>query len=159
MINSPESRVLQLDFATNYSGSYQDEVQGALLTRKSITLFTAAVFVHGKCNTYLICSDTSEKEKIPRQLSLNKIYEEIQPKARENNFFEEITWTDGSSSDFKNGYMTLLLQDLRIKFKKTFHWKYFAMAHEKDVMDGIGGKAKLLGTKCYRIEKNQPPQL
>ncbi|GBM41824.1 hypothetical protein AVEN_122447-2-1, partial [Araneus ventricosus] len=137
--NSPEARVLQLDFAMNYSCSYQDEVQSALLTRKCITLFTAAVFVHGKCNTHLICSVTSEKENNTVRAFIENIYEEIQPNARENNFFEEIIWTNGSSSKFKNRDMTLLLQDLRIRFKKTSHWKYFATAHGKGVVDGIGG--------------------
>lgn len=51
--NSSESRVLQLDFAMNYSCSYQDEVQSALWSRKSITLFTAAVFANGKCDNLL----------------------------------------------------------------------------------------------------------
>ncbi|GBN18111.1 hypothetical protein AVEN_73462-1 [Araneus ventricosus] len=49
--------------------------------------------------------------------------------------------------------MSLLLQNLSIKFKKAFHWKYFAMAHGKGVMDGIGGKAKC----CHVKKKSTAP--
>lgn len=140
----------------NYSCSYQDEVQSALWSRKSITLFTAAVFANGKCDTYLICSDTSEKEKNTVKAFIEKMYQEIRPNATENNYFEEIIWTDGPSSEFKNRYMAMLLQDLSIKYKKTFHWKYFATAHGKGVVDGIGGKAKCLVQNAVMSKSSAP---
>ena len=56
-------RVLQMDFAMNYRCEYQVEVQSALWSRGSVTLFTAAAMHKGQCKTYLICSDTKEKEK------------------------------------------------------------------------------------------------
>ncbi|GBM83311.1 hypothetical protein AVEN_261148-1 [Araneus ventricosus] len=53
--------------------------------------------------------------------------------------------------------MTLLLQNLSIKFKKAFHWKYFAMAHGKGVVDGIGGRAKCLVRNAVMSKKSTAP--
>ncbi|XP_048583778.1 uncharacterized protein LOC125563079 [Nematostella vectensis] len=47
--------ILQIDFAMAYSCEYQDEVQSALWSRASVTLFTAAVFYKETTKTYLIC--------------------------------------------------------------------------------------------------------
>ena len=51
--NSPQSRILQLDFChvIHTNEVIQDEVQGILWLRNSINLFTAALFAHGKCDT------------------------------------------------------------------------------------------------------------
>ena len=57
---------------------------------------------------------------------------------------EEVIWTDGPSSEFKNRYMMNLLQFLTYKYKHQFTWKYFATGHGKGVVDGVGGLAKSL---------------
>ena len=45
-------RVLQIDFAMNYSCEYQVEVQSALWSRASITLFTAAAITKDSCQCF-----------------------------------------------------------------------------------------------------------
>lgn len=56
----PNVRFLQLDFA---SCEFQNEIQSALWSRNSVTLFTAAKFSQDNCPTFLICSDTKEMGK------------------------------------------------------------------------------------------------
>lgn len=86
-----------------------------------------------------------------------KKFEKIHPNATENHYFEGIIWTNGPSSEFKNRFMTLLLQELSSKFKKTFHWKYFATSHGKGLVDGIGGKAKCLVRNAVMSKKSTAP--
>lgn len=137
-------RVLQIDFAMSYSAEYQHEVQSALWSRASVTLFTAAVIYDSKCQTYLICSDAPNKDKdtiscflIHLYEKLEKIKDSIQPEV-------DVIWSDGPSSEFKNRFMVKLLKVLSAKYSRPFHWKYFATSHGKGIVDGIGGSAKSL---------------
>ena len=107
--SSPETRVLQVDFAMNYSCSYQEEVQSALWSRKSITLFTAAIFRKNTCSTMLICSDTTEKEKNAVRNFITAVYDEFDSSSQNNKNITEIIWTDGPSSEFKNKCMVTFL--------------------------------------------------
>lgn len=52
-----------MDYAMSYSCEYQNEIQSALWSCNSVTLFTAAIFSGGKCETHLIVSNTSDKGK------------------------------------------------------------------------------------------------
>ena len=56
------SSVLQVDFVMSYTCEFQDEVQGMLLVRQNVNLFTAA-FHHGNkpCKSYLIATDSQNK--------------------------------------------------------------------------------------------------
>lgn len=139
--HNPAVRVLQIDFAMNYSCEYQNEVQSALWSRASVALFTAATIYNGMCKTFLICSDTRDKTKDTVAVFVDHLY---------NNYLfrdscsatEEAIWSDGPSSEFKNRYMMRLLQELSRKYKRKFSWKYFATSHGKGIVDGIGGRAK-----------------
>ena len=55
---------------------------------------------------------------------------------------EQVIWTDGPTSEFKNRYMMQLLQILSKKYQCKFTWKYFATSHGKGILDCIGGRAK-----------------
>ncbi len=57
------ARVLQIDFAMNYSCEYQTKIQSALWSRASVTLSTAAAITKDSCQSFLICSDTKDKDK------------------------------------------------------------------------------------------------
>ena len=71
------NRILQIDFAMAYSCEYQDEIQSALWSRASVTLFTAAVFYKETTKTYLICSNTKDKGKNTVYTFINCLYEHI----------------------------------------------------------------------------------
>lgn len=143
----PSKRLLQIDFSMSYSCEYQNEVQSALWSRQSVTLFTAALLQGKSCSTYLICSDSNKKDKDTVATFLNILYEMILDKnahCTNSTLATDIIWSDGPSSEFKNQFMVKLLQQLSHKFKRPFQWKYFATSHGKGIVDGVGGNAKSL---------------
>lgn len=60
----PSKQLLQIDFSMLFSCEYQSEIQSALWSRQSVTLFTAALLQGKNCTAYLICSDTHKKDKL-----------------------------------------------------------------------------------------------
>ena len=138
------NRILQIDFAMAYSCEYQDEIQSALWSRASVTLFTAAVFYKRTTKTYLICSDTKDKGKDTIYAFINKLYEHIPQDVPTSDDAGDIIFSDGPSSEFKNKFTMKILYDLSQKFQKDFSWKFFATSHGKGVVDGVGGRAKSL---------------
>ena len=94
------------------------------------------------CQSFLICSDTKEKDKDTVAAFLFALYENhLFP---EEGIVEEIIWSDGPTSEFKNKYMMKLLHQLSIECNKMFPRKFSATSHGKGVVDGIGGRAKSL---------------
>ena len=54
-----------MDFAMAYSREDQDEIQSALWSRKSVNLFTAAIYSNEyPCKSFLLVTDSGEKGKI-----------------------------------------------------------------------------------------------
>lgn len=141
--NDPNVRILQVDFSMSYSCEYQNEVQSALWARSSVTLFTAATFYKNKCQSYIICSNSQNKNKDSIFVFLNHLYDLIMTENCNENI-QECLWSDGPSSEFKNKFMVRLLHYMSKKYNKSFSWKYFATAHGKGVIDGIGGNVKRL---------------
>ena len=109
-INDPKKRVLQIDYAMAYQCELQNEVMGALWTRGSVNLFTCAVYHNSTTNTLIFGTDYKGKDKFSTGLFIEKLYENEIP-ANEN-VEEEIIWSDGPSSEFKNQYMCLLIKKL-----------------------------------------------
>lgn len=139
----PGRRILQCDFAMAYECEFQNEIQSALWSRKSVTLFTVAAFLNSECSTYLVCSDTQKKDKDVVSAILIKIYVLINVE----NKFEEVIWSDGPSSEFKNKFMCRFLVYLSKKYDRKFSWKYTATSNGKGVVDGIGGLVKSMVLK------------
>ena len=146
-------RVLHMDFAMSYSCEYQNEVQSALWSRANVTLLTATITKNGQTRSLLICSDVKEKDKNTVFACILYIYDCI-IKPSLNDVEEDVIWTDGPSSEFKNKYMVHLLRILSEKFNKKFSWKYFATSHGKGAVDGIGGNAKSLVRKKVMSKAN-----
>ena len=61
-----------------------------------------------------------------------------------NDIGNEVIWSDGPSSEFKNKYTMYLLKKLGNTYKKRFSWKFSATSHGKGIVNGIGGRAKSL---------------
>jgi len=139
--NSSSKFLLQIDFAMSDSCEYQNEVQSALWSRQSVTLFTAASFFEQKCETFIVCSDHIKKDKNAIFVFLKILLEDIITKSNPS---EYIFWSDGPSSEFKNRFMVKLLRIFSATYKKKFTWKYFATSHGKGVVDGVGGNIKRL---------------
>lgn len=139
---SKTTRILQVDFAMSFGCEFQNEVQSALWARSSVLYFTAATFFDGKCKTYMICSDASDKGKDTVFALLDILYDEIVRESGSSQPDLEVIWSDGPSSEFKNKYMVKTLQLLSKKYNRNFGWKYFATSHSKGVIDGVGGNLK-----------------
>ncbi|CAB4008281.1 Hypothetical predicted protein [Paramuricea clavata] len=126
----------------NYSCEYQTEIQSALWSRASVTSFTAAAITKDSCQSFLICSDTKNKDKDTVAAFLFALYENhLFPS---NQVDEEIIWSYGPTSEFKNKFVMKLIHQLSSQFQKRFSWKFSATSHGNGVIDGIGGRAKLL---------------
>lgn len=102
-------------------------------------LFTAAVFWRNECETYVICSDTKNKDKNTIFAFLDFFYSEMIKESHEVS--EEIIWNDVPSSELKNKFMVETLKRLSEKYSKTFTWKYSATSHGRGV---VGGSIKRL---------------
>ena len=70
---------------------------------------------------------------------------------------EEVIWTDGPSSEFKNRFTAAFLKQLSGKYNKTFTWKYFASLHGKGVVNGIGGREKSLVRSTVMSKQSSAP--
>ena len=66
---------MQIDYAMAYQCQQQSEVQSALWTRGSISLFTGAVYHKDQTKTFLICTDYKGKDKFSNGTFLEYLYE------------------------------------------------------------------------------------
>ena len=127
-----------------YSCEYQEEVQSALSSRASLTLFRAAVFYKETTKTYLVCSDSKDIGKNTMYVFINQLFEHIVQDVTMHDGAIHVIFRDGSSSKFKNKFCIKILHNLAQKFQKDFSWKYFTTSHGAGVVDGFGGRAKSL---------------
>lgn len=51
-------------------------------------------------------------------------------------------WSDGPSSQFKNKFIGSIIPIFEKKLKKNIFWNFFATAHGKGCVDGIGATVK-----------------
>ena len=133
-------RILQIDYAMAYTCEYQDEVQSALWGRGSVNLFTAAVTHNEATNTFLFCTNYKNKDKFSNGVFLEHLYKHEIP--ADESVKQEIIWSDGPTSEFKNRYTRKLMEGLSETFNKEFVWKFSATSHGKGVVDGVGGNVK-----------------
>ena len=100
----------------SYSCKYQNEIQSALWSRESVMLFTTAMTYKTECKTFLIVSDSRDKGKDMVAVLIDFLY---------NHFgvtegMEDIIWSDGPTSEFKNKYMAKFIQSLNQKYNQQF---------------------------------------
>ena len=88
----------------------------------------------------VICTGCKSKDKFPNGTFLKYLYDNIFFKNDEVK--EEILWSDGPNSEFKNKYMCHLMDKFSTNNNKRFLWKFSATSHGKGVVDGIGGNVK-----------------
>ena len=153
--------VIQMDFAMAYSCEYQNEIQSALWSRASVTLYTCAIFQNGNCTSYLIVSDTTDKGKNTVYTFVRYLVGEVisnSAASTSNSVVPEIVFfTDGPSSEFKNRYIIKTLNLLATDYGTPFEWQYFATSHGKGVVDGIGGRAKSMVRRAVMSGRQDAP--
>ena len=59
-----------------------------------------------------------------------------------NRDVQEVIWTDGPCSKFKNKYTVEILGRFTEKHNKLFSWKLYTTSHGKGIVDGVGGNCK-----------------
>ena len=81
-------------------------------------LFTCALTHTGATITMVINTDYKSKDKFSNGTFLEYLYDNITPKNDEAK--EEIIWSDGPTSEFKNKYMCHLIVKFSTKCSKRF---------------------------------------
>ena len=93
-----------------YQCELQNETMGALWTQGSVNLFTCAVNHNADTKTFIFGSDYKGKDKFSIGLLIESLYRNhILP---DKDMVEEIIWSDGPSSKYKNQFMCFLVQKL-----------------------------------------------
>ena len=109
---------------------------GGMWTWGSVNLFTCAVYHNSDTKTFIFDTDYKGKDKFSTGLFIESLYHNhILP---DKGVAEEIIWSDGPSSEFKNHFMCFLVQKLSSAYKKNFSWKFSATSLGKGVVDGVG---------------------
>ena len=103
----PTKWTLQIDYAMVYQCIYQYEVSEVRWSWESINLLTCALTHTGPTTTMVIHTDYKSKDKFSNGTSLKYLYDNIIPKNDEVK--EEIIWSDGPTSEFKNKNMCHLI--------------------------------------------------
>lgn len=114
----PNTRSTQFDFAMNFTSEIQSEVQSALWGRASIVLFTVASKLNGSDTTMIVCSTGVSKNKNTVFAFLHEVLHRL-PDINDPSI-NEVFWSDGPSSEFKNKFMFSVLRFFATKYKKTF---------------------------------------
>ena len=102
----------------------------------------AATICDGTCKTFLICSDSKQKNKDTIAAFLFHLYDHHIPPTKGIDF--EVIWSDGLSSEFKNRYTMHLMKIVSIRCKTQFAWKYLATSYGKGIVNWIGRRPKSL---------------
>ena len=133
-LNDALVRVSQIDYALEYQCELQKRTMAALWTRGSVNLFTCATCHNSIIKTMLFCTNYKGKDKFSTWLYLSMLYRDHILSSDEVE--TEVVWSDGSSSEFKNQYIHLLMPELSNKYIKPFIWKFSATSYGKGVVDG-----------------------
>lgn len=109
---------------------------------KTPTLFQISLFIavlrHAKSlHSTAIASDNTHHTKETIVAYLYKIFLTIPSTVKTVKI-----WSDGPRSQFKNKYMAAVILILEQKFKLKIVWNFFATAHGKACVDGIGATVK-----------------
>lgn len=137
--SNKENIVIQVDFAENFACIEQNEIQSAYWGRNQITLFCVCVWTgENKPESYIVVSDNKTHDKSTALHYLSCILDSIHTEVKSLK-----VWSDGPTSQFKNRFIAASLTHLSAKYGlNQVEWKYFATAHGKGPVDGIGGAAK-----------------
>ena len=143
----PGEIILHEDFSENYTLKHQHEIMQAHWSTHSVTVFTAIVFYRPEEHaelmhvSYSVVSDTLNHDKTAVVSFNQAILKDAQHKLPFR-ISQVHYWSDGAASQFKNRYMFANLLHHEEKFGFNADWSFFATAHGKGPIDGIGGEVK-----------------
>ena len=143
----PGEIILHEDFSENYTLKHQHEIQAAHWNQNSATLFTAIVYYRSDEEadlqhlSYTIISDDLDHGKHAVYAFNREILSDVKPKLPWN-IIKVHYWSDGAASQFKNRFTLTNLTHHGDDFSCAADWSFFATAHGKGPIDGIGGEVK-----------------
>ena len=151
---SSKRLVMQVDFAENYRCIEQREIQSAYWGQHQVTLFCSCIWngSDGPIN-YVVLSDSNKHDKISALKYICLILDRVDMNDDET---ELVIWSDGPCSQFKNRFVAKSLSLLAERYGlKKVEWAFFATAHGKGPVDGLGGSAKRLVRRAVMRESVQ----
>lgn len=134
--------LIQIDFAENFVCEAQDEIQSAHWNQRQISLFTSAMYHNDIFQPKVFLSDNITHTKETIIPYMYKLLADM-PKTLKTLF----VWSDGPSSRFKNKFMASMITHSEAEFNIKIYWNFFATAHGKGCVDGIGATAKTMVRK------------
>jgi hypothetical protein len=135
--------IIQEDFSENFAIKHQNEIMSAHWVSHGVTLFTAIVYQANDATSYVVVSDELQHDKYAVNC-FNKaiLHHYASVLGRKIEYLH--VFSDGAASQFKNRYTLSTILN-----PKQFHasidqmdWSFFASAHGKGPIDGIGGTMK-----------------
>lgn len=135
--------VLQEDFAENFAIRQQNEIMSAHWISEGVTIFTAIISRNGTTIPYAVISNELRHDKCS-VFSFNKAL--LDHAGSDGDVISVLhVFSDGAGGQFKNRYTlsqcVLTPQELH-KDLIYLDWSFFATAHGKGPIDGIGGTVK-----------------
>ena len=141
------SIILQTDFAENYALKHQREIMSAHWANSSVTIYTGMVYVRDAPEeplwhqSFAIVSDDPNHDKRAVYAFNQQILADVQETLPWN--IEHVHyWSDGPANQFKNCFTINNLLHHEEDYGSTADWSFFATAHGKGPIDGIGGEVK-----------------
>ena len=110
-----------MDFPMAYECMHQDEAQNVFWSRGSVNLFKAASISKAQSKTYLISTNCNHKDQNSILVFVEYIYENFLHIDDGNRDVQEVTWTDGTCSKFKNKYTVEILGRFTDKYNKLLY--------------------------------------
>ncbi|XP_049306174.1 uncharacterized protein LOC125776689 [Bactrocera dorsalis] len=145
-----DEAVLQVDFAENYRLLNQNEIQSAHFSYSQVTIFTCVAWLHNCTRSFAITSDQLSHNKYDVYCFLQLIVKKLK---EQNAISKLFLFSDGCASQFKNKFILSIIPFFKEKLDLTnFEWNFFATAHGKGAVDGIGAVIK---RKIWQMVKAQ----
>ena len=134
--------ILHEDFSENFALKQQNEIMSAHWVGSSVTLFTAIITTQSGSQSYEVVSDDLRHDKFA-MAAFNRAI--LNHTAANNTCIDKIHFfSDGAGGQFKNCYSLSTIADPKLLHSsvKRADWSFFATAHGKGPVDGIGGTLK-----------------
>lgn len=129
--------LIQVDFAENFVCEQQDEVQTAHWNQLQLTLFTTGLYYNGTFQSKVYVSNNLIHNKETIIPYICKLLKGLPESVRILK-----VWSDGPTSQFKNNFIAAMIPVLEAKFNLKIVWNFFATAHGKGCVDGLGATVK-----------------
>jgi len=147
---TPDTAIVLLDFAENYSFIVQDAIQGHHWDNSQATLHPFAVY-HMKdnaveCMSICVISDCLQHDTITVHVFLFTVLNYL--KQVISNLKCVKYFSDGAASQYKNYKNFVNLVHHYEDFQLEAEWHFFATSHGKSPCDGIGGTVKRLAARA-----------